>query len=303
MASIYGLTHSPPHSNTRSPTDHPFQAPRPPDTSMSTAMANSATQTAHQRRLRRLELRSAGLPVPPRSKAHRDGAVVADGFLDTKADRTRVKRSAFLGKVAASYAARRGGGPAGGVKKRRRPAKKLPAAEGLVRELGAVLEDITAGEAESGSEFESFDDEDDEQMEGVEKSGNAKEGRSAGHEDEARSRRRAALLANKAKPRLRSLRTRPGALRRKEKLVRLERTRFEANWAGLMGMPVASASAGTNESNAAPAPESSGEAGGESGMDSARPSSISDRWAALRGFIASTLEQNPAFVGRDARIQ
>lgn len=157
------------------------------------------------------------------------------------------------------------------MRKRRRPGRKLVAAEGLVRELGAVLDGI-AGEEEEEDEdgWSGIEEDEDEVMDGE-----------VGREDAVarREERKAALKANRAKTRLRSLRTRPGALRRKERIVRSEKTRFEANWAGLAG--------GTSAKQE--------EVGGKA---AAQPSSTADRWAALRGFITTTMEQNPAFVGR-----
>ncbi|PGH12694.1 hypothetical protein AJ80_06640 [Polytolypa hystricis UAMH7299] len=76
-----------------------------------------------------------------------------------------------------------------------------------------------------------------------------------------------------------SLKHRPGAMKRKEKLDKLERDRFAKNMAQM--------SAGLAHSNvtASTATETQG----------AAAPSTSGRWAALRGFISQTMEQNPQF--------
>ncbi|PYI03814.1 hypothetical protein BO78DRAFT_190726 [Aspergillus sclerotiicarbonarius CBS 121057] len=71
-----------------------------------------------------------------------------------------------------------------------------------------------------------------------------------------------------------TLQHRPGAMKRREKLERVERDRFAKNMAQLSSMQ---ATAPTNA-------ESNTDAG-----------SSSNRWAALRNFISQTMEQQPAF--------
>ncbi|KAF2112036.1 ribosome biogenesis protein SLX9-domain-containing protein [Lophiotrema nucula] len=70
-----------------------------------------------------------------------------------------------------------------------------------------------------------------------------------------------------AKIQRKSLRSRPGAMKRKEKLERMERERFNKNLAQMAGN---SASAGTT--------------------------SIADRWAALKSHVQGTVEKKPEFV-------
>ncbi|KAL4776909.1 ribosome biogenesis protein SLX9-domain-containing protein [Aspergillus nidulans var. acristatus] len=70
-----------------------------------------------------------------------------------------------------------------------------------------------------------------------------------------------------------TLKHRPGAQKRKEKIEKLERERFVKNMAQM-----SSISAMTT-SNSQPA----------------AAESVSNRWAALRGFISQTMEQQPAF--------
>ncbi|KAL3461128.1 ribosome biogenesis protein SLX9-domain-containing protein [Aspergillus heterothallicus] len=70
-----------------------------------------------------------------------------------------------------------------------------------------------------------------------------------------------------------TLKHKPGALKRKEKLEKTERDRFAKNMAQMSSISA------TAESTSEP--------------DTA--SSVSNRWAALRGFISQTMEQQPAF--------
>jgi len=83
------------------------------------------------------------------------------------------------------------------------------------------------------------------------------------------------MVVGDAKIRHRSLKIRPGALKRREKLEKMERDRFGKNMAQLV---------------AGRANMLTARAGGE------QQSETSSRWAALRGFISGTLEQNPGFV-------
>jgi len=78
-----------------------------------------------------------------------------------------------------------------------------------------------------------------------------------------------------------SLKSRPGALKRKEKLERMERERFGKNMAQLV--------AGTQMESAA---TTDALVGGEQ-QPSVHPTA--SRWAALRGFISQTMEQKEEF--------
>lgn len=79
---------------------------------------------------------------------------------------------------------------------------------------------------------------------------------------------------NDAKIRHKSLKHRPGALKRKEKLEKMERERFGKNMAQL--------------ATAVPVPVAVG----------SEVSSTTSRWAALRGFISTTLEQKEEFMAK-----
>lgn len=90
-----------------------------------------------------------------------------------------------------------------------------------------------------------------------------------------------------------SLRSKKGALKRKERVVRGEMERFGVSMAKLAGAPVSKevemGSGIDNASAAAPADASTNQ-----------PSApTANRWAALRGYISSTMEQNPAFAGKN----
>lgn len=85
------------------------------------------------------------------------------------------------------------------------------------------------------------------------------------------------------KVRHRSLKSRPGAIKRKEKIVKGEMDRFGVNMAQLAKAPADEPSTAT-QGNKTDDETSKVE---ESGQGS--------RWAALRGYISATMEQNPAF--------
>lgn len=67
-----------------------------------------------------------------------------------------------------------------------------------------------------------------------------------------------------------SLKSRPGAMKRKEKIEQVERERFGKNLAQMMG-------------------------GAPNQPDQAKSSTIADRWSALKSFVQSTAEVKPEF--------
>lgn len=79
-----------------------------------------------------------------------------------------------------------------------------------------------------------------------------------------------------AKIKHKSVTTRPGAQKRREKLEKMERERFGKNMAQL--------------TTAVPAAAPTAEAGAPA------PTPTASRWEALRGFISQTMEQKPEFV-------
>jgi hypothetical protein len=88
--------------------------------------------------------------------------------------------------------------------------------------------------------------------------------------------------AEKGKIKQKSMRSRPGATKRREKLERMERERFGKNMAQL-----AAGSAQENTTSQTNAMQVEGSV--------SQSSSTSSRWAALRGFIAQTMEQKEEF--------
>lgn len=107
----------------------------------------------------------------------------------------------------------------------------------------------------------------------------------------------------------RSLKSKPGALRKKERVVRGEMERFGMSLAQLSTVREADKSpvnAATNSTTVVPAlPPTTTTTGAETTMEgvvetSQPPSAAANRFAALRGFIAATMEQNPAFANKSA---
>ena len=105
------------------------------------------------------------------------------------------------------------------------------------------------------------------------------------------------------KVRHRSLKNGKGALRKKEKIVRGEVERFGISLARLnsMGAAVSGGDGAEVQGMQVEEDQSVGADGSlaESGNapEPQPPSSTANRWAALRGFISATMEQNPAFLG------
>ncbi|KAL2161675.1 hypothetical protein VTH06DRAFT_8237 [Thermothelomyces fergusii] len=189
-------------------------------------------------------------PLLPR-KLHRENNVVSDRFIDSKEDKLRIKRSAFLARIAKSSEK-----SAGTKKKRRRPSKKLVT---TLESLGDALDDIQAEMKEKEADGSMMD----------------------------------AEQARQGKVRHKSLKTRPGALKRKEKLLKGEIDRFKKNLAQLANISAAA------PATSAPEERMDTEQGKEQGAETTtQATSTPNRWAALRGFISATMEQNPAFLNK-----
>jgi hypothetical protein len=92
-------------------------------------------------------------------------------------------------------------------------------------------------------------------------------------------------VSGKGKMKQKSIRIRPGATKRREKLEKMERERFGKNMAQL--------AAGSTQENTNPTANTTHAEGGEGAP--AQPSATSSRWAALRGFISQTMEQKEEF--------
>ncbi|KAJ6790310.1 hypothetical protein PWT90_10545 [Aphanocladium album] len=94
--------------------------------------------------------------------------------------------------------------------------------------------------------------------------------------------------ALQGKIRHKSLKSNKGALKRKERVVKGEMERFGVSMAQLAGTQEQG-----NTTVAAAVMKNSTE-----GQQQQQQPQSSSRWAALRGYISSTMEQNPAFAGK-----
>jgi hypothetical protein len=189
--------------------------------------------------------------------------VVTDGFLNTKRDKRLIKHSAFVSRITkVSKVSRSSSSSETKRQRRRRPSKKLVA---TLESLGEALDDIR----------EAMDAEQAEKGEGQE-----------------------------GKIRHKSLKNRPGALKRKEKIVKGEMERFGRSLAQLSGIPAgggtsAPASVDAGAANAGDTEMAAAQESAPATQPAQQPTSTApNRWAALRGFISATMEQNPAFLAK-----
>ena len=148
----------------------------------------------------------------------------------------------------------------GKIKKRRRPGKKLVAG---LESLLDTLPDVEASGAsrKAGSE-------DDDEWEGLSEDEDVVDTSSLGELGKIARVRRKRKPEVPGKMQLKTLKSRPGATKRKAKLESAEMDRFRKNMAQM--------------------------AQGQS-VPSKEGSSTADRWAALRGFIGQTMEQSAHF--------
>ena len=151
--------------------------------------------------------------------------------------------------------------PGSGKKlKRRRPNKKLVA---TLESLGDALDDITTEMAEARASGAVMDEE----------------------------------QAAQGKIRHKSLKSRPGALKKKEKVVKGEMDRFGKSLAQLATVTAATPVAAVQQQQAGGDKMDTTETGAAAQATPPPPTTAtSNRWAALRGFISATMEQNPAFL-------
>ena len=103
--------------------------------------------------------------------------------------------------------------------------------------------------------------------------------------------------ARQGKVRHKSLKSRPGALKRKERLVKGEMERFGRSLAQLASVKTAAAAAAGSGSGGSGRQEKM-ETEGAVAQEGQAQTQTSSRWAALRGFISATMEQNPAFLSK-----
>jgi hypothetical protein len=148
-------------------------------------------------------------------------------------------------------------------KKRRRPGKKLLAAEDL-DEMRDALPDLS--EEDESTEWEGFSDDD------------------AGTQAGAKRRRRRAKTGTEGKIQMRSLKHRPGTMKRKRRMEGVEMERFGRNLAQLS----ANMKSKDEETRGVAGDVAADGRGGGS-------ASASEKWAALRAFIGSTMERKDGF--------
>lgn len=197
----------------------------------------------------------------------------ADGYVEydedaawktSKKDKRAMKHSILMTKVRDA-----------GVKKSkpRRPNNKLKTdLEGLADALPEL-----EGMADAGSSGE------EDEWEGVESGDEDGEGMNVDGTVMKKRRRRAKKPAGEGKMEMKSLKHKPGAMKRKRVLEGKEMERFGKNLAQLVGsVQRVGGDAKTAGEKGAAAP--------------ATAPAQADRWAALRGFIGGSMEQNPAFV-------
>ena len=176
----------------------------------------------------------------------------------TKKDKRAVKHNTLMSRV-------KDAGVTKNTSKRRRPAKKLKAAEGLGDDLRDALPDVDGADNGEDDGWKGFSDvenmgEDGESMRGL----------------GLRKRRRRKPAQQDSKIVMKSLRHRPGAMKRKNEMHQREVERFGKNLAQMVGNPETQV----------------GATGGNAAQDQ------SGKWSALRSFISTTMERDPAFAAR-----
>ncbi|KAK7756784.1 hypothetical protein SLS62_001227 [Diatrype stigma] len=127
-------------------------------------------------------------------------------------------------------------------------------------------------------------------------------------QDETDIERALSQQLREGKVRHKSLRSRPGALKRKEKVIKGEVERFGVSLARLNTIGTAATAtegggavteAGAETQSAMQVENENAEAQTTTSQQQQQSSgSTANRWAALRGFISATMEQNPAFIGK-----
>ncbi|TKA25910.1 hypothetical protein B0A50_05665 [Salinomyces thailandicus] len=204
-----------------------------------------------------------------------------DSFKVNKKDKRTIRHNQLLAKVQDEHA--RVGKKA---LKRRRPGKKLRT---NLDDLADALPD--AGEEGAGGE---------EDWEGISEDGDGDESM-AGVEGFRKVKRRRRVQGGEGKMAMKSLRHRPGAMKRKRRMEQGEMERFGRNLAQMVGRGQAAVDEATPQSVARSAASGAGgkdtDGGGGSAGEAAPGASQADRWAALRRFIGGTMEQNTAFAG------
>lgn len=197
-------------------------------------------------------------PLAPR-KVHRPDSAVTDGFLDTKADKQRIRHAAFVSRITKPSSTSSSSNSKKNARRHARRREQQLSASGaaMVDGLADALPALTADEVAAGD---------------AERAGRVRH---------------------------KSLRSRPGALRRRERVVRGEMERFGVSLAQLAGVQETAAPAPAPAPTAT-APAAQNDDAAMEDVQQQQKSASANRFAALRGFISATMEQNPAFAQRDA---
>jgi hypothetical protein len=210
---------------------------------------------------------TASLKAPADGYVDYDAEAGEGAWKTSKKDKRAMKHSVLMNKVRDA-----------GVRKvkPRRPNNKLKTDLESLADALPQLEGMVGGSGEE-DEWEGVDESGDEGMVG------AGDGSGMG---EKKRRRRTKKPSAEGKMEMKSLKHKPGAMKRKRVLEGREMERFGKNLAQLVGSvqrggDVKAASSGGKQEGASPTPGVAAQA---------------DRWAALRGFIGGSMEQNPAFV-------
>ncbi|KAJ4392468.1 hypothetical protein N0V85_007028 [Neurospora sp. IMI 360204] len=224
-------------------------------------MAPTAPTPGKRLSAREKALKRLADPLLPR-KLHRENNVVSDSFIDSKKDKRTIKHNAFVSRIAKTAP----GSGSRKLKRGRRPSKKLVTTlESLGDVLGEISDEIREDQ-ESGKTMDQM--------------------------QEAMGR-----------VRHKSLKTRPGALKRKEKVVKTEMDRFGRSLAQLASVkePVPGAVTLQKEMEVEQQQQQqTTQAQTQKATTQQQQPATTNRWAALRGFISATMEQNPAFLGKTA---
>ncbi|KIH90941.1 hypothetical protein SPBR_01012 [Sporothrix brasiliensis 5110] len=198
-------------------------------------------------------------------KVHRDDNTVTDAFLHSKRDKQLIRKATFRARVLDKA------GPTTKPLKRRRPSKKLVA---TLESLADSLPEIPSKTDAAAENAEYADD---------------------GEEWDGIKRRR----------RQQSLKTRPGSLKRKAKVVQAEIARFGQNLAQLTAVKedVVQSTDGAamdvedkeKDKDKGKDEDAEAERGPTTDAPPTARQSTANRFALLRNYITMTMEQNPAF--------
>ncbi|XWX02358.1 hypothetical protein V2A60_010395 [Cordyceps javanica] len=220
------------------------------------------------RSFRQQRLAGAVHPLAPLKTFRPDAAPLSDDFASTKRDKRLMKHSSFMSRVVTS----------GGVAKKTKT-KQQP------RTTTTTNNNKRTGRGRSSSSRSKLAT----TLEGL---ADALPALQDGEGD---------LAALQGRVRHKSISSKKGALRRKERVVRGEMERFGVSMAQLaqqqQQQQQQQGNTTTTTTTQTATTMTTGQ-GSEQGQQQGEPAATSNRWAALRGYISSTMEQNPAFVGR-----